>query len=126
MIEFILENLSFAALKAGFAKIKLFLLVGAITGAFWAGMEWEKGQVAQDEAEEHTEEVETHNENTITQDDHEAAMLQLERDLRKNLHDLRGMMFLLLSCRSAYSHAQQQNRRVQFYSLPQLGLSHSL
>lgn len=85
MIEFILENLSFAALKAGFAKIKLFLLVGAITGAFWAGMEWEKGQVAQDEAEEHTEEVETHNENTITQDDHEAAMLQLERDLRKKL-----------------------------------------
>jgi hypothetical protein len=66
-------------------KIKVVLFVGIVTGAFWAGTEWTKGQIAQEEVEEHTEEVETHNENVITQDNHEAAMLKLERDLRKKL-----------------------------------------
>lgn len=81
----IFSNLSFAGIKAGFAKVKLFLLVGAIAGSFWAGTEWTKGQIAQEEVEEHIEEVETHNENVITQEDHETKMLQLERDLRKKL-----------------------------------------
>ena len=58
------------------------IFIGLICGAFWAGMEWEKGQVAQVEVEEIKVEVETHNENVITQEEHSKKMLQLERDLR--------------------------------------------
>jgi len=79
------------------AQIQVLIIAVAVAsaGSFWAGMEWNKGQVAQVEVKETKVEVETHNENTITQDKHEAAMLQLERDLRKRLgqsprHDVSG------------------------------------
>ena len=67
--------------------IQVKLAVGAVLviGAFWAGTEWEKGQVAQVEVEEHNEEVVAHNEKTFTLEEVDNKLLAQERELRSEL-----------------------------------------